>query len=117
MERSEVLPASTLNEFITFTKSWLVDFSATVLLFREADFDTFLQFVIDKQGDSRDSIDELEKSFKLFDLGKTTLTVYNIQLQCYCICNTKITPLSIFLQMSFILLFLFYRKDGETNGS
>ena len=41
-----------------------------VCFFSEANFNTFLEFVIDKQGDSRDSVDELEKSFKLFDLGE-----------------------------------------------
>lgn len=39
------------------------------MCFSEANFNAFLEFVIDKQGDSRDSIDELEKSFKQFDIG------------------------------------------------
>jgi len=32
-----------------------------------------LEFVIDKQGDSRDSLDELEKSFKQFDIGEYSI--------------------------------------------
>lgn len=49
----------------------------------EANFNTFLEFVIDKQGDSRDSVDELEKSFKLFDLEHSgKLTVPSLRALC-----------------------------------
>lgn len=48
--------------------------STTFSYFSEATFNTFLEFVINKQGDAHDNVDELEKSFKLFDIGKQVLT-------------------------------------------
>ncbi|XP_067951351.1 uncharacterized protein [Watersipora subatra] len=49
----------------------------------ETNFNMFLEFVIDKQGDSKDSVDELEKTFKQFDIEHSgKLSVASLRALC-----------------------------------
>ena len=40
------------------------------IIFREIDFNEFLEIVIDLQGDTRDIYDEILKGFQMFDYGE-----------------------------------------------